>query len=61
MTTVATPRPAGIIDPVGRPGATKGVEHYGTYNKASDQARKEATAWFDEPQNAATAAPNVNE
>ena len=26
----------------------KGIEHYGIYNEASDQAQKEAITWFDE-------------
>jgi hypothetical protein len=26
----------------------KGIKHYGIYNEARDQARKEAIAWFDE-------------
>jgi hypothetical protein len=25
-----------------------GIKHYGIYNEARDQARKEAIAWFDE-------------
>ncbi len=26
----------------------KDIKHYGSYNEACDQARKEAIAWFDE-------------